>query len=70
MRSRLLQKLSPLKLRGRPSGVGLFLLLACCSATDTQAESLPIRTSVTVASVFDAVITGQVKMSRGNHYLG
>jgi TonB-linked SusC/RagA family outer membrane protein len=65
MRSRLLQKLSPLKLRGRPSGVGLFLLLACCSATDTQAESLPIRTSVTVASVFDAVITGQVKDEQG-----
>jgi TonB-linked SusC/RagA family outer membrane protein len=65
MRSRLLQKLSPLKLRGRPSGVGLFLLLACCGATDTQAESLPIRTSVTVASVFDAVITGQVKDEQG-----
>lgn len=65
MRSRLLQKLSPLKLRGRPSGVGLFLLLACCSATDTHAESLPIRASVTVASVFDAVITGQVKDEQG-----
>jgi TonB-linked SusC/RagA family outer membrane protein len=65
MRSRLLQKLSPLKLRGRPSGVGLFLLLACCNATNTYAEGLPIRTSVTVASVFDDIITGQVKDEQG-----
>ena len=38
MRSRLLQKLSPLKLRGRPSGVGLFLLLSCCGAANSHAE--------------------------------
>ncbi|WP_342645475.1 TonB-dependent receptor [Mucilaginibacter sp. CSA2-8R] len=65
MRSRLLQKLSPLKLRGRPSGVGLFLLLSCCGAANSHAENLTVNRSISVTSVFDAVVTGQVKDEQG-----
>lgn len=65
MRSRLLQKLSPLTLRRRPAGVGLFILLACCSVTNTRAENNSSKTSIAVSSAFDAVITGQVKDEQG-----
>ncbi len=65
MRSRLLQKLSPLKLRGRPSGVGLFLLLSCCGAANSYAESSLVNRTISVTSKFDAVITGQVKDEQG-----
>jgi len=65
MRSRLLQKLSPLKLRGRPSGVGLFFLLSCCGAANSHAENLIFNRTVSVTNIFDAVITGQVKDEQG-----
>ncbi len=65
MRPKLLQKLSPLKLRGRPSGVGLLLLLACCGANDASAFNISGRTPIVVTKVFDTVITGQVNDEKG-----